>query len=767
MTDDDRGDELGRLWAAIADDPALARPRAIDPAAIDSAAILGEGRLDLGGLRAGARTRALRGLPAGIELRGLYLEGAVVDAATIDALAGAIARAPALRHLSLRGADLDPAGLRALAPALTGIRALDLGGLPLAGEALSVLCDMVDGTCPKGLVALSLRGAALDPAGLARLAGALGRGALVRLDLRGIAVDEAALEALLAGLAAAPALARLDVDDHAHPALRQRRLARLAHRANHRTGAAASTFPERQVLWDRIEGTGSKDQARHLLSLPLPAGVDADDLEAARRVLRALGRRRALLRDPHPLVAGLREDLLRLVRDDRAEARRGVRRRRVEAARARAEAEDRRAIEATGIRRRRRGEDQGPPPPERPAVGEGPEAPPAPDPEAGPILHRPRACYVCKRSYRELHAFYDHLCPGCAEYNFARRHDAIDLRGKVVLLTGGRVKVGHEVALRLLRWGAQVIVTTRFPHDAARRFALQPDFEDYADRVHVYPLDLRDIPAVERFAAHVARAYPRLDALINNAAQTVYRPPGYYAHLFEFEALAGDALPSPLRPLLPPLPDLRGARVLPAAPADAESRAAILAAAAALFPPGSDDGFGGPLDLRPTNSWRLRLDEVSAVELVEVQLVNQSAPFLLCARLRGILSRKPATGETLRPADAAFIVNVSAPEGQFYRGYKAPYHPHTNMAKAALNMMTRTSGEDYARDGIFMTSVDTGWISNDNPHEIAEAMRERGFAPPIDAVDAAARVCDPIVRGVRDGELVFGVFLKDYRAVHW
>src|SRR5690606_30779167 len=160
---------------------------------------------------------------------------------------------------------------------------------------------------------------------------------------------------------------------------------------------------------------------------PLPAGLDADDLAAARRVLAAIGRRRDLLEDPHPQVAGLRADLLRLRRDDRAEARRALRRRRREREPAREHTEDLAETEAAGIRRRRRGEDAGPPPPDRPA-GQGDAPTPTPGSGAdGPSLHRPRACYVCKRSYRELHAFYDHLCPACAGYNYARRFDAIDL----------------------------------------------------------------------------------------------------------------------------------------------------------------------------------------------------------------------------------------------------------------------------------------------------------------------------------------------------
>jgi NAD(P)-dependent dehydrogenase (short-subunit alcohol dehydrogenase family) len=148
------------------------------------------------------------------------------------------------------------------------------------------------------------------------------------------------------------------------------------------------------------------------------------------------------------------------------------------------------------------------------------------------------------------------------------------------------------------------------------------------------------------------------------------------------------------------------------------------------------------------------------LEMLEVQLVNVVAPFLLNARLRPVMARRGA-------GEASYIINVSAPEGRFDRVYKSPFHPHTNMAKAALNMMTRTSAEEYAADGIYMTSVDPGWASNENPEPIAAAMRARGFMPPLDLIDAAARVCDPVVRGRRDGVLLHGVFLKDFMQISW
>src|SRR6185436_15507244 len=130
-----------------------------------------------------------------------------------------------------------------------------------------------------------------------------------------------------------------------------------------------------------------------------------------------------------------------------------------------------------------------------------------------------------------------------------------------------------------------------------------------------------------------------------------------------------------------------------------------------MFPVGLLDRDLQQLDLRGRNSWRLLLDEISTVELLEVQLVNAIAPFILNARLKPLMTRTPERDK--------HIVNVSAMEGQFYRRFKTTRHPHTNMAKAALNMMTRTSAADYHADGIHMNSVDTGWITDEDPVDIA------------------------------------------------
>ncbi|ULH17693.1 SDR family NAD(P)-dependent oxidoreductase (plasmid) [Deinococcus sp. KNUC1210] len=355
-------------------------------------------------------------------------------------------------------------------------------------------------------------------------------------------------------------------------------------------------------------------------------------------------------------------------------------------------------------------------------------------------------CYICKARYAQPHTSNPSLCPTCGAFNAEKRHGRTDLHGRVAVLTGGRVKIGYETALKLLRDGARVIVTTRFPQDAARRYAQEPDVAAWQAQLTLYGLDLRDLHGVQRFIDHLNAHERHLDILINNAAQTISRPAAFYAHLLagERHALPGTAgiqlrHPAPLALLdnAQPTPDL-----------------------SPYFPAGELDADGQQLDLRSENSWSAQLAQVSTRELLEVQLVNAAAPFLLCAGLKSLLLASPF--------ERRFIVNVSAMEGQFTRRSKTDRHPHTNMAKAALNMLTRTSGPDLAGSSIYMTSVDTGWVTNENPHPKAERMAGLGFVPPLDVIDGASRIYDPVVSGLNEaGKPLFGVFLKDYRPYPW
>jgi NAD(P)-dependent dehydrogenase (short-subunit alcohol dehydrogenase family) len=361
---------------------------------------------------------------------------------------------------------------------------------------------------------------------------------------------------------------------------------------------------------------------------------------------------------------------------------------------------------------------------------------PAPDATARP-LSRTRRCYVCKQPYRLADAFYHRLCPECAQENTVRRNASTDLAGRRAVLTGGRVKIGFQLALMLLRDGAELLVTTRFPRDAVRRFEQAAGSAGWLDRLTIVGIDLRDPRQVLGFAESLRAQGDPLDILVNNAAQTVRRPPESYAALIDGEtgALPGNAVLAPgFRPAL----------------ALGQSPGALALA--------QIDEAGLLPDTAPANSWSARIGELDAAEVLETQLVNALAPTLLCDRLLPLLLASPHPRR--------YVVNVTAVEGRFAVRNKTSGHPHTNMAKAALNMLTRTSGPDLAKRGVYMCSVDTGWITDENPAPKKAALAGDGFRTPLDIVDGAARVYDPIVRGER-GTPVAGVFLKDYREAAW
>lgn len=399
----------------------------------------------------------------------------------------------------------------------------------------------------------------------------------------------------------------------------------------------------------------------------------------------------------------------------------------------------------------------------------------APGAFAGELIN-PRGCYICKNDYTLVDAFYHYLCPSCAAMSHAKRDQGTDLTGRRALLTGGRAKIGMYIALRLLRDGAHTTITTRFPHDAVRRFTALEDSGDWIDRLKIVGIDLRDPTQVIALADEVAAAGP-LDILINNACQTVRRSPGSYAPLVEAE-LAGLPIGTPLPEIVSfdHISDAHPAALAgtleqhavahhetPAHTPASITALALKAGNASLEAhlAGTAVDAGGLLpDLQTTNSWTQTVDEVDPLELLEVQLCNATAPFLLVSRLRASMRASSAR--------RTYIVNVSAMEGQFGgRRYKGAGHPHTNMAKASLNMLTRTSaGEMFETDRILMNAVDTGWITDERPHQEKLRIAAEGWHAPLDLVDGAARVYDPIVRG-EAGEDLYGHFLKDFEPAPW
>ncbi|WP_026554788.1 SDR family oxidoreductase [Arthrobacter sp. 35W] len=388
--------------------------------------------------------------------------------------------------------------------------------------------------------------------------------------------------------------------------------------------------------------------------------------------------------------------------------------------------------------------------------------------EIAGTLIRSRPCYICKQHYTQVDAFYHQLCPECAAFNHSKRDARTDLTGRRALLTGGRAKIGMYIALRLLRDGAHTTITTRFPKDAARRYAAMEDSAEWLHRLRIVGIDLRDPAQVMALTDSLDEAGP-LDIIINNAAQTVRRSGNAYKPLVDAEL---EPLPSDV-----PMPELvtfghahdkhplaLASQMMehPRMAGDEIAALALSMGSASLerIEAGTAIDAGGLVpDVASVNSWTQVVDQVDPLEMLEVQLCNVTAPFLLVSRLR----------EAMRRSDARrkYIVNVSAMEGQFSRAYKGPGHPHTNMAKAALNMMTRTSAKEMLdADGILMTAVDTGWITDERPHYTKIRLAEEGFHAPLDLVDGAARVYDPIVMG-ESGEDQFGVFLKDYKPSPW
>lgn len=355
-------------------------------------------------------------------------------------------------------------------------------------------------------------------------------------------------------------------------------------------------------------------------------------------------------------------------------------------------------------------------------------------------------CYVCKQPIAEKHLHYTQLCRECGDVNEKKRLAEHDLTGYITLVTGGRTKIGYYTALRLLRDGARVIVTSRFPYDALQRYIQEADFDSWKDRIHIYGLDFRLIERVEKFASFLNQQFPHIDVIINNAAQTVRMPEN------EYDTLTANEMELKKRLTTGQVRQLPSGETPVSRFEDTHPPSQELSHLQLTHHQSGEMSHHLP----EQNAWVAQSHQISTLELLEVQLINVTAPFLLNTKLKPTLLRSPHRNR--------FIINVSSVEGKFNQKRKGHYHVHTNMAKASLNMMTLTMSKEYKRDRIFITSVDPGWVSNQFPKK---AHARPTIQLPLDFHDAAARICDPVYEGKDAERPATGVFFKDYQPVDW
>lgn len=359
-------------------------------------------------------------------------------------------------------------------------------------------------------------------------------------------------------------------------------------------------------------------------------------------------------------------------------------------------------------------------------------------------LNIPKNCYCCNESFKSAHFFYNRICPTCAEINYEKRSQKMDLTNQVAIITGCRVKVGYSTTLTMLRAGATVIGTTRFPGSALAEFKKEPDYVQWKDQLSIYGLDLRDLKQIDVFIAHFKQQHDRLEILINNAAQTIRYPDHYYTPLIAQEVKLLDAF--------------QNESIVPNATAVASDLKQLETNSVPSLTEIPLTRFGQPIDDRDKTSWNSKLEEVSLMELLEVNLINQIAPYHLIKALKPLMINSNF--------EKRHIINVTSSEGIFSYNNKTAYHPHTNMTKASLNMMTRTSAIDFAKEGIFMNSIDVGWISTGAKETLRKKQFDQAYVPPLDSVDGASRIMDPIYKVIQ-GECIVGELIKNYKKHEW
>jgi len=399
-------------------------------------------------------------------------------------------------------------------------------------------------------------------------------------------------------------------------------------------------------------------------------------------------------------------------------------------------------------------------------------------------------CYICKNKFspENIHKFYGNLCTKCGEHNYSYRTLKLDLSGRIAIVTGGRVKIGYYISTKLLSYGCRVIITTRFPKDSLFKYQKDPDYEKWKNNLIIYPIDFRIFESTIKFINYIKENFTHIDILINNAAQTLRRSSSYYKYLLPIELKEADeenskiiikedyrTTPNSNLKILDKKQEslnslisyekekvLDFQEILPLSVITSQIKIMEEKFKPQVTMMGSD---GQPYDFTGgKNSWNFEFDEIPFQEFTEVQIINAWTPYYLCAKLKPLMKKSPFPDK--------YIVNVTAVEGIFNH-YKRTTHVHTNMAKAALNMFTRTCGKYLKNIGIYMTCVDTGWVNYmDEMNKLVDENEKENFGNefinvPLDELDGAMRVLHPFIEGIQNKNYLYGILLKDYAESVW
>ena len=402
-------------------------------------------------------------------------------------------------------------------------------------------------------------------------------------------------------------------------------------------------------------------------------------------------------------------------------------------------------------------------------------------------------CYICKEKLvlENIHNFYGNLCKKCGDYNYSFRTMKLDFTGRIAIVTGGRVKIGYYIATKLLSYGAKVLITSRFPKDTLFKYQQDPEYEKWKNNLVIYPIDFRIFESTIKFVKFINENFPHVDILVNNAAQTIRRTASYYKYLLPTETKdlnpedekkvikndyinlqkqlkEGEKKRDDKKQIENSLISLVNNKnpeykeILPLSVIASQIRIMEEKEQPHVTVMGGD---GQPYDFsQGKNSWNFEFDEIPFQEFTEVQVINTWTPYYLCVKLKPLMMQSPYPDK--------YIVNVTSVEGIFNH-YKRSSHVHTNMAKAALNMFTRTCGS-YLKDmGIYMTCVDTGWVSPMNEmNNLLDKNKKKSYENefinvPLDELDGAMRVLHPIIEGIKNKNYLYGILLKDYIKSPW